>query len=203
MTGLSHGAAGIGLALLELYAESGRADFLELARGAFAYEDSYFTPHEGNWRDLRHSAPDPPYCRAWCHGAPGIALSRMRAAAIDPARGEAYLAAARTGMATTVTAIGETLALSRYDATPCNGITGLIEIASIAHRVLGESSYHDVAMEAARTLIARHSATGDWPSGAPSGGPNPSLMLGTAGIGYTFLRLHDPDRVPSMLWIGC
>jgi lantibiotic modifying enzyme len=52
-------------------------------------------------------------------------------------------------------------------------------------------------------LIARHAAAGDWPSGTPSGGPNPSLMLGTAGIGYTVLRLHDPNRVPSILWVGC
>ncbi len=27
-------------------------------------------------------------------------------------------------------------------------------------------------------------------------------MIGTAGIGYTFLRLHDPEHVPSVLWIG-
>jgi hypothetical protein len=203
LTGLSHGAAGIGLALLELYAASGRADFLELARGAVAYEDTHFDPRAGNWVDLRHSAANPPFCLAWCHGAPGIALSRLRAATLDPGRGEAYLAVARTAMATTVAAIEEKLALSRCDATPCNGITGLIEITSIAHGMLAESSYHDVAMDAAHLLIARHSTSGDWPSGAPSGGPNPSLMLGTAGIGYTFLRLHDPERVPSVLWIAC
>jgi hypothetical protein len=41
--------------------------------------------------------------------------------------------------------------------------------------------------------------TGDWPSGMPSGGPSPALLLGTAGIGYHLLRLHDPARVPPVL----
>ena len=50
---------------------------------AFAYERAHFDASEGNWPDLR----DEPggtrrgqrYMTAWCHGAPGIALSRLRA----------------------------------------------------------------------------------------------------------------------------
>ncbi|HEX3447960.1 MAG TPA: T3SS effector HopA1 family protein, partial [Isosphaeraceae bacterium] len=43
-TGLSHGAAGMGMALFELYGATGRRDFLEIARGAFAFEDALFDP---------------------------------------------------------------------------------------------------------------------------------------------------------------
>jgi lantibiotic modifying enzyme len=203
LTGLSHGAAGIGLALFELYAATGRPHFLETARGAFAYEDTFFDPRAGNWRDLRLTPRILPFARAWCHGAPGIALSRLRAAALDPERSEAYLIMARKAIATTLDSIEEKLATPKCDATPCNGLTGLIEIVWIAAHVLEERSYRIRALSAAEILTARHAASGDWPSGAPSGGPNPSLMLGTAGIGYTFLRLHDPDRVPSILWVGC
>jgi hypothetical protein len=203
LTGLSHGAAGIGLALFELYAATGRPHFLETARGAFAYEDTFFEAGEGNWRDLRQSPFLSPFARAWCHGAPGIALARLRAAALDPDRAETYLSMARTAVATAVKAIEDKLAMSRCDTTPCNGLTGLIEIVWIAARLFDDAAHRDRALAAAEALIARYSAAGDWPSGAPSGGPNPSLMLGTAGIGYTFLRLHDPDRVPSVLWIGC
>jgi len=32
-----------------------------------------------------------------------------------------------------------------------------------------------------------------------SGGETPNLMLGTAGIGYFYLRLYDSAAVPSVL----
>ena len=208
LTGLSHGAAGIGLALLELSAETGQLEFLETARGAFAYEDSLFDQERGNWPDLRKNSPrdDPSassqFALAWCHGAPGIALSRLRAAELDPARKDDYLRSARVALATTLNAIDEQIENPRADATLCHGLTGLIDILCIASRILDDASYRNRAVEAAHTLIARHGEAGDWPSGAPSGGPNPSLMIGTAGIGYTLLRLHDPERVPSVLWVG-
>ena len=40
-----------------------------------------------------------------------------------------------------------------------------------------------------------------WPCGVPGGGDTPNLLLGLAGIGYFYLRLHDPATVPSVLLI--
>jgi len=37
------------------------------------------------------------------------------------------------------------------------------------------------------------------PCGVVSGGETPNLMLGTAGIGYFYLRLYDSSAVPSVL----
>jgi lantibiotic modifying enzyme len=206
LAGLSHGAAGIGLALLELHGASGRTDVLEAALGAFAYEDSLFDPSHGNWPDLRAddtpggSARPPSYALStWCHGAPGIALSRLRAAALDPARRAAHAHTARTAIATTLRAIETNLANPRHDATLCHGLAGLAEIVLIAGQLLGEKAYLDAAAATAGALIDRHAKAGDWPSGVASGRFNPSLMLGTAGIGYTFLRLHSPALVPPVL----
>jgi lantibiotic modifying enzyme len=202
-SGLSHGASGIGLALLELHAATGRPAFRDAARRAFEYEDTLFDADRKNWADLRRPSGHSRYEIAWCNGAPGIALARLRAAALDPERKDSYLDMARIGLATTLDAIEKHLAIPRYDATPCHGLTGLIEIVWIAGRMLDEASYRVRAISAAQALIDRYADRGDWPSGLYSGGPNPSLMLGTAGIGYTFLRLHDPEQVPSVLWIGC
>jgi lantibiotic modifying enzyme len=38
-----------------------------------------------------------------------------------------------------------------------------------------------------------------WPCGVTEGDETPNLMLGTAGIGYFYLRLWDPRLVPSVL----
>jgi hypothetical protein len=202
-SGFSHGAAGIGLALLELHHETGESAFRDAARRAFEYEDRLFDPDRRNWADLRRASGSSTYELAWCNGAPGIALARLRAAALDPDRKDHYLDMARIAIATTFGAIETNLAIPRYDATPCHGLAGLIEIAWTAGWMFDDASYRERALTAAQVLIDRYCESGDWPSGLYSGGPNPSLMLGTAGVGYTFLRLHDPERVPSVLWIGC
>ncbi|MBI3712824.1 MAG: hypothetical protein HY253_07660, partial [Burkholderiales bacterium] len=41
-----------------------------------------------------------------------------------------------------------------------------------------------------------------WPCGNGGAGETPNLMLGTAGIGYFYLRLYDPVAVPSVLLIS-
>ena len=77
-SGLSHGASGIGLALLELYAATGRVDFRDAARRSFEYEDTLFDPRESNWADLRRPSGRACFDRFWCNGAPGIALAQLR-----------------------------------------------------------------------------------------------------------------------------
>jgi lantibiotic modifying enzyme len=44
LTGFSHGAAGIGYSLLELFLETDRQEYCEAAKQAFAYENSWFNP---------------------------------------------------------------------------------------------------------------------------------------------------------------
>ncbi|MGA7732491.1 MAG: T3SS effector HopA1 family protein, partial [Chloroflexia bacterium] len=88
LTGFSHGTAGIGYALLELWHATGDSRFREAGQGAFRYEESWFNPLAGNWPDFRETGPTRgknagrdalAYVAYWCHGAPGIALSRLRA----------------------------------------------------------------------------------------------------------------------------
>ena len=191
--------AGMGLALFELYSATRRPDFLEIGRGAFAFEDALFDPVNGNWPDLRRNIERPNFARSWCHGAPGIALARLRAGMLDDERREEYYASARIAIATTLGAIEENLETAWSDATLCHGLAGLGEIVWLAGKMLNDTAYCDRALDLGRILINRHSDSEVWPSGVPSRGPNPSLMLGIAGIGYWLLRLHAPERVPSIL----
>jgi len=202
LTGLSHGASGLALALLEIHAETGETTPRDLARGTFAYEDQFWSAADGNWRDAREAMAAGGYQTAWCHGAPGIALARLRAMALDSERAEAHAATARLALATTRSALERNLAGPRQDATLCHGLTGLAEILALGAARLGDADLRAVAENSARELIRRHAGRGDWPSGVPSGGWSPALMLGTAGIGLHFLRLYAPDRVPTVLLAG-
>jgi lantibiotic modifying enzyme len=207
LTGFAHGNAGLGLALFELYAVTGRTDYLEGGRGAFAYEDSLFDARAGNWPDLRPRGPGevpgtaPHFTTAWCHGAPGIALARARAAVLDPDFRDTHAATARAALATTGAALAAVLGLPRHDATLCHGACGLSEVTWTAGRWLGDETFAEQARAAGRALGEKYGGGESWPSGVATSGPNPSLMLGTAGIGLHFLRLHDPDGVGPILII--
>ena len=92
LTGFSHGTAGIGYALLELYNATKEIKFLDAAKKAFSYENYWFNARNSNWPDFRidrriptfkKSKVDLNYAFAWCHGAPGIGLSRLRADTIS------------------------------------------------------------------------------------------------------------------------
>ena len=198
-SGLSHGASGLGLALLELFAVTGRIEFRNAARRSFEYEDMLFDPGKSNWADLRRPSAYCRYERFWCNGAPGIALARLRTAALDSDRRQDYLDKARPAIKTTIDAIDDQLAETRADTSLCHGLAGLGEIVLIAGQLLDEPPLHDRAIAVSHALIERHSRSGDWPSGTLTGGPNPSLMLGLAGVGYWLLRLHDPAKVRSIL----
>ncbi|WP_168880028.1 lanthionine synthetase LanC family protein [Rhizobium sp. P28RR-XV] len=200
LTGFAHGAAGIGLALLKAYAETARRDFLEYARLAFAYEDAHFNPALGNWPDFRHvseAGKGTPYAVAWCHGAAGISLSRLCAMSLDPARRDALATEARAGLRTTIDAVFHRTRQGFQDATLCHGVAGLNEVLLTGGIVLGEEGYVDQARNTALDLIDRHSTKENWPTG--TGGPTPSLMLGTAGIGHHLLRINAPRDVPMIL----
>jgi class II lanthipeptide synthase len=86
LTGFAHGAAGVSTALLELFRAVGGATYRNTAIGGFDYERTWFNSDIGNWADLRGMRLNKRIRRsrvrfgnAWCHGAPGIALSRLRA----------------------------------------------------------------------------------------------------------------------------
>ncbi len=207
LTGLSHGNTGIGLSLLELYAHTGNTLFREVARSAFAAEDSFFNEREGNWVDPRspyrieNGAPVGQFLTAWCHGAPGITIGRLRAMRLDPEYAQDHEWKARRGLATTLAALKQFMELPGMDATLCHGICGLSEVVTTFAEQQQDQHCRGVAADAAAELIQRYSAADAWPSGLQARTPNPSLMIGTAGIGYHLLRQYDPCKVPQLLVI--
>ena len=200
LTGFSHGAAGVGYALLELYQATGDHRFRAEGAAAFAYERLLYNPDAMNWPDLRQSAlrgnqpEDPPsYPALWCHGAPGIALSRLRASEV---LGDGqYHSEAITALETTRHSLRSELHTGNYSL--CHGLAGNAEILAEGNPLLdGESE--SLVRTIALTGIETYSRSGQyWPGGA-SGGATASLFLGLAGTAYFYLRLNDAT-IPSVL----
>ena len=204
LCGLSHGAAGIGWALLELFAATGDERFHAGAEGAFDYERSWLDADSGTWPDLRIAGqrrgarPEiaSPAAGTWCHGEGGIALTRLRA--VDILGPELYLREAELALETTRRELVAALPYEIDDLTLCHGAAGAADILLVGAAALG-GRWRDSA-RAARELgyraVEGHAGGGrGWPCGMAGETP-PGLFRGLSGIGWWFLRLHDP-AVPS------
>jgi lantibiotic biosynthesis protein len=208
LTGYSHGNAGIALALLELYQVTQNNQWLNAAMMGFQYERQLFDNNNQNWPDLRQVPGAPPTttysCQeAWCHGAPGIALSRLRAWQIT--NDVNFLNEARTALHTTYLGLHR----SQTNYSLCHGIAGNADVLLTAGLLLQDNTLVFAAREAGRIGIENHIAKNlDWstgvsdPNGAPGTSQNPSLLLGLAGTGYFYLRLYNPFQVPTVLMPG-
>ena len=194
LCGLSHGASGIGLALLELCAATGDDRFGSAAEGAFAYERSWLDETSGTWPDLRiagqrrRSVLPAATAGTWCHGEAGIALSRLRA--LELLDDDALRSDADAALEATHRRLAAALPYEIEDLSLCHGAAGAAD-------VLLSAAGADLAAELCRVATARHAAAGDWPCGTAYG-TTPGLFLGLSGIGWLFLRLHDP-AIPSPL----
>jgi len=193
LLGFGHGAAGVAWALLELERATGERKYRTAAEEGFRYEQSYFSAEHGNWPDLRQrsseNAAAAEYSAMWCHGAAGIAFSRLRAAEItgDPLYREQAEAALK---------VVERELPKQGSCCLCHGLFGSIDLLLYAN-------HPEPAHDAARDAIDRYPAQRlPWPCGVPEGHETPDLMLGLAGIGHTLLRLRDPAAFPSPLMIA-
>ena len=143
---------------------------------------------------------EPSYSVAWCHGAPGIGLSRLRASSIlrdDRCRTEAEVA-----IATTIQLLRGP-ALDQQNFSLCHGAGGNAEVALEAGELLDRGDLRAVAEQVGWHGIESYlKARRRWPCGVLPGGETPNLMLGLAGIGHFYLRLYDPTKVPSVLIVG-
>ena len=201
LTGLSHGAGGIARALLELGTITGDARFLESANHGFAYEDSWFDLSRDDWPDLRMDASSSSNqsIAAWCHGAPGIGMARLRAWSLT--ENDSFERSLTTSLRITARSILSSLSNSP-NFSLCHGVAGNVELflECKLHDFRDES---DSLVEAvAQYGIERYALPRQpWPSGHDGAYQSPNLMLGLAGTGYFYLRLADPIGTPSILLV--
>jgi type 2 lantibiotic biosynthesis protein LanM len=188
LAGFSHGAAGIGLALLRLHAAAPDTRFQQAALEGFAYERTLLSQEACNWQDLRDHITDRFAAAGWCHGAPGVALSRI--GALKLAAGEELASPLRSDLdfGLRYLAGGDIF----NNGTICCGEMGRAEVLLEAARYLDRPELEAQARQRASCVVAGLLPAGERPF-------IPGFFQGSAGIGYGLLRLIAPDRLPSIL----
>lgn len=203
LTGFSHGAAGIAWALLELHGASKEQRFLEAGLSALRYERRWYDAAQENWPDFRSEGqPGAQICAAaWCHGAPGIGLSRIRTHQLLEDRES--LTEATVAVRTTTRSLGASVQSGQGNYSLCHGNMGNAELLLAAADILGNSDSLTLVSQMAGQAIQQYQmGHNPWPCGVLNGGETPGLMLGLAGIGYFYLRLFSREKVPSVMMVG-
>lgn len=196
LTGMAHGVAGIGSALALLYAHTKLSKFYKGASRAFAYERTWYNSQQMNWPDFRleqgesrQAALTHKYSCYWCHGAAGIGLSRLSAS--DYLCNKEYKKEAINASLTTAESLKVSLERGLNDYSLCHGISGQADIL-MQMTYSTNQEIDDLIVEAANRGIKLYGKSiSGWPCGCP--GESPGLMLGLSGIGYWYLRLHNPS----------
>jgi len=220
LNGYAHGAAGCAHALAELFHATGDTRYAYAAEQGFRYERHFMDAERGNWPDLRHTelseyltfgridelrarlrggdamaGSTERFMSAWCHGGPGIGLSRLRAWEIlhDPV----YRDEARAAVRGSIPIIDD----ARLNFSLCHGRAGNTETLLEAAATLGDPALREHAERVATTGWEEFERAGKpWLCGTMDGVSDPGLLLGEAGIGYFFLRLARPET-PSVLLV--
>jgi lantibiotic modifying enzyme len=210
LTGLSHGASGVALALTRLSEATGMSEFMDVARKEVLYERSLFNPFYRNWPDLRgvrsrthkpeHHYRFPTY---WCYGAPGISVSRI--AAWRHTREDDYLEEARVALRSTFDWTSRAFAQNSELGCLCHGILGNALVLKDADALDVPSDAAEqrelsrvIAGQVARSILDEKTLFGTSVKNVDV----PSLMLGFAGVGnYMLSFIDDPvaDRFVSPL----
>lgn len=193
LTGFSHGTAGIVLALLRLYQISKEDAFLQAGLKGLQYERNMFSDVHNNWPDLRDTeqSNSPTFPCQWCHGAPGIGLTRIGIMQVlqDPQLQAEIEAAVETTIRFPMTAIDHL----------CCGNFGRLEFLFTAGHQLGKPDLMDLAQVRAAVLLdlATQGRNFGWQIGHDR--RNPGFFTGFSGVGYTLLRFLAPEKLPSVL----
>lgn len=187
LTGFAHGAAGVGYALARLAGATGEDRFREAALDAVAFEDDHYDPATGEWADLRaHGSGE---MDGWCNGRTGIGLARLGTLAAVPAD------PVRQDVERALSGVPDDR-IPRYDHACC-GAVSWIALFLAAGRRLDEPRHERRARRIAAGIVPGDD--GEWAlqSGTPRR-PDPTLFRGLGGVGYSLLRIANPD-LPSVL----
>jgi type 2 lantibiotic biosynthesis protein LanM len=197
--GMSHGSAGIALALFNLWGESGDERFRRTALEALEYDRSLYSPEHRNWLDLRAEAAETSteepslYPCSWCHGAPGIGLARL--ASLPFHSNPEVLQEIETAVETTLEkGFGRNHSL-------CHGDLGNLELILEAARTRGDGALRARAGRIAAGILQGMDERG-WLYGLPEGAEPLGLMVGLAGVAYGLARAAEPDRLPCVLTLS-
>ncbi len=200
--GYAVGYSGIACALLQLYAITEEQRLFGAAQEAIEYERRAFRDIYGDSSDLRANR-QLAGVTSWCHGRLGIALAQIQLLRLSETNVNNHTTSALRHITEVLDMIGRA-DLGSVDHLCC-GNFGRIDMLLEASRLLGDHRYLDDARNIAALILARidpHQSGGYvlFDGNCGSGFVHPGFFRGLSGIGFSLLRLAQPDL--PCVWSG-
>lgn len=219
VSGFSHGSGGIAFALLEAGRYFGNSALSYFAEQAFLYENKHYDAAKKNWPDLRVDSYSEEKREkmmaaarkkdrsiftayadfaAWCNGAPGIGLTRLRAQHI--LEKEVYKKDLAIAIEKTISASGSKAGDDKLPSpTLCHGNGGNLTLLLEAYKLSQDPELLSEAEAGAVSIAASRQEQRAYTGGFFKPDEDYSLFNGNAGVGYFYLQALEPMKVSSVL----
>lgn len=187
LAGMAHGNSGILTAYCDLYEATGNEEYLKKINMIVDYEDSLFREELGNWLDLRVPEKQAYTMNAWCHGAAGILLSRLKLEKITKDE-RAAADIERCAKVLFGKSVDNRMCL-------CHGTAGNILIMREYLRNHKRKEDYEIYKRRSGDFTARIVTSYD--SLLPAERLNPAFMNGISGIVYALMELYQDQNTPG------
>lgn len=190
MTGMAHGYAGISYAFALLYKWTEKEKYKEFCVEIIKKENQWLNKNRDNWLDLRKEENQ---CQNfWCHGAPGIMLSRLKCMEVLPKEYESLL---KDDIDIAIRRLNMSDSWCKGVDCLCHGVWGNIDTLLMAcqHDLYSKAKLKEIIKDQINRILIEGFTF-----------PNKmneeiyNFMLGLSGIGYEMLRIYD-NNIPSLL----
>ena len=190
--GFSHGSSGIAYVLYKLYKLMGDETINRRFMSTLNYDRSFYDNNTHTWRDGRLSGTGQDM-GSWCHGAGGIALSRILLIK-EGYHDDLIFEELKHAVSIIKNSLGRNHCV-------CHGDSGNLEILYMIGETMNDKSLCEFAESSMLVLASRIKnrepiVYGDGKEMATLG-----LFLGKAGLGYQMLRFYNWSSVPSILFL--
>ncbi len=185
--GYAHGNAGIIAQLYRWYSIIRNESVLKLIDEALLYERSMYSEKEGNWY---RAADEQHFTCGWCHGAPGILLSKVQLKKLghnDDKINEEIMIAINKILVDGL----------NNDISLCHGDMGNMVILKEAALHLNDKKLYDqtvATIEEILGFILELIKTEKFKGNEYNG-----FMIGLSGIAYEILRIGRENQIPNIL----
>ena len=183
--GFAHGSSSIAAALFLLYKQFVDIRYLEAFKHSLVNDRSFYSDKIQGWIDGRNPSYEED-SGSWCHGATGIALSRLILAS-EGFSDETMIKELKVAIKQIEKRIG-------YNLSVCHGSMGNLEILHLLSVQNDTKTYKWVNSIAIEISKGQDIICGDDNRNSQVG-----LFMGFAGIGYQLLKFYDWKNIPSIL----
>lgn len=187
LTGFSHGYSGVIYSLCKVYSITNDSYILNSIKTFTKLENKFFDESRENWEDLRDNTFDSYY---WCHGLPGITLSRLELFKLG--------LISKSQLLSLVNSIMTSNHNISLDHSICHGILGNVDILIECNKFLN-CNYIKRYIYTEINNFVESTQSKSYLSGHPSKIPIDNFMLGKYGIAYILLRYKHNDTSNVLL----